>query len=135
MTRIILHWHAAALPETSQPQPPPTVRPRVDRGDTTLTRLTGSIDMIITRRTGGPMESLPLPLDSERSNGPKLQGLQNRQVRAQAGPRWLAGRLHDRSPGLWGDRGRHDSVPTHCPRARRAAMAPTSTSALHRRLG
>jgi hypothetical protein len=46
----------------------------------------------------------------------------------------LAGRLHHRCSSCWGDRGRNDRVLTHCPRARRAAMAATSTSTLHRRL-
>jgi hypothetical protein len=64
----------------------------------------------------------------------QLQGLQRRQVRAQAGPGRLAGHLHDCRPDRRGNRGRNDGVLAHCPRERRVAVAPTSTPALHRRL-
>jgi hypothetical protein len=48
--------------------------------------------------------------------------------------RWLVGRLHNSRPGRPGDRGRDDNVFAHCPRARHAAVALTSTPTLHRRL-
>jgi hypothetical protein len=65
---------------------------------------------------------------------PQLQGLQRQQVRAQAGPRRLVGRLHDCRSGRRGDEGRDDGALAHCPGARYAAVAPTSTPTLHRRL-
>ena len=66
------------------------------------------------------------------SSGPQLQSLQLQQVRAQVGTRGLVGRLHDRRPGRWGDGRRNDSVLSHRPRVRRIAVAPTSTTTLHR---
>jgi hypothetical protein len=62
----------------------------------------------------------------------ELQGLQRRQVRAQAGPRQLVGRLHDYHLGRRGNRGRHDSVLAHCSWARHATMDLISPSPLHR---
>jgi hypothetical protein len=46
---------------------------------------------------------------------PQLQSLQRRQVRAQAGPKWLVGRLHVRRSGRWGDGRDNDSVFAHHP--------------------
>jgi hypothetical protein len=61
----------------------------------------------------------------------ELQGLQHRQVRAQAGPERLDDRLHDYRLSRWGDGGRHDNILAHCPQAICAAMALTSR---HQRL-
>jgi hypothetical protein len=47
----------------------------------------------------------------------------------------LASRLHHRCSSCRGIRRRDDRVLAHCPWARRAAMAATSTPTLHRRLG
>jgi hypothetical protein len=60
----------------------------------------------------------------------QLQGLQRRQIRAYARLRRLVGCLYDRRPGCLGNRGRHDCVLAHCPRARHVAVASTPTSAL-----
>jgi hypothetical protein len=132
-TRIMVRRHTAGPPGPSQQQPPPTVRPRVDRGDTTpgITRLPGTIDVIITGRTEEHVESLPLPSVFKRSNGhqtsrsPTLTSTNLRETRA-------AGHLHDRCPSHWCDRRHHDNIPAHCPRVGPTAMAPTSTSTLHR---
>jgi hypothetical protein len=61
----------------------------------------------------------------------QLQGLQCRQVRAQAGSGRLVGCLHDCRPGRRGNGGCDDNVLAHCPGARRAAVAPISTPALN----
>jgi hypothetical protein len=50
-------------------------------------------------------------------------------------PGGLASRLHHRCSSYRSVRGRDDRILTHCPWARRAAMAATSTPTLHRRLG
>jgi hypothetical protein len=50
-------------------------------------------------------------------------------------PGGLASRLHHRCSSCRGVRRRDDRVLTHCPWARRAAMAATSTPPLHQRLG
>lgn len=53
MIGIMVQQHTAVLPEPSQQQPPPTVWPRVNQGDTMLSHLHRTVDMITTRRTGG----------------------------------------------------------------------------------
>jgi hypothetical protein len=69
---------------------------------------------------------------SRPSSGPQLQSLQRRQVRAQAGPGGLVGRLHDRRLGCRAHGRHNDSVFAHRPRARRTVVAPTSATTLHR---
>jgi hypothetical protein len=79
-------------------------------------------------------ESPRLLCVSGPSSGPQLQGLQRRQVRAQAGPGWLVSHLHDRRPGFRGNGRCNDGVFAHHPRARRTTVALTSATTLHRRL-
>jgi hypothetical protein len=52
-----------------------------------------------------------------------------------AGPRTLVGSLHDHRLGRRSSRGCHDIVPTHCPKAGCATVAPASAKALHRQHG
>jgi hypothetical protein len=49
----MVRYHTTMPPGLSQQWPPPTVQPRVDRDDTTpdISRLLGTVDMIITGRT------------------------------------------------------------------------------------
>jgi hypothetical protein len=61
MIGIVVHRHVVVLPEPSQAQPPPTVRPWVDHGDTTLAHLPRTIDVIIAGRTGDVWSLCPYP--------------------------------------------------------------------------
>jgi hypothetical protein len=122
-----------ALPELSRLRPRPVARPGDGRDDTPPGPLLGTDLTNANRKThAGSMRLLRV---SEPSSGaPQLQSLQHRQVRAQAGPGGLVGRLHDRRSGRRGDGRRNDSVFAQRPRARRAAVATTSATTLHRRL-
>jgi hypothetical protein len=132
MTGITTSRHEVTPPELSQ------LRPRLvacfgdGRDDTLPTPLPGNGLTNADRKTR--VESPRLLCVSGPSSGPQLQGLQRRQVRAQARPGWLVGRLHDRCLGRQSNGGRDDNIFAHCPRARRAAVAPKSTPTLHRRL-
>jgi hypothetical protein len=61
----------------------------------------------------------------------QLQGLERRQVRAQARPGRLVGRLHYGRLGHRGNGGHHDSVPTDQAWAGCTAVAPTPSLPLH----
>jgi hypothetical protein len=130
MIEIMVCRHKATQPGSSQRQPLLTVQSGDGRGDLILAPLPGIDGMIIDRRrrAGSPRS----PLIFRPSNASQLQNLQRRQIRTQAGPGGLAGRLHNCRPGSWGNGGHHDGIPTHRFRPGRTTMAPVSTSTLHR---
>jgi hypothetical protein len=132
MTGITTSQPKIAPPELSQLQPRLVAHSRDDRDDTLPAPLPGT-DLTNADRKKH-VESSCLLHVSGPSSAPQLQGLQHRQVRAQAGPGWLVGRLHDHYSGHRGDRRRNDDVFAHRPRARRTAVALTSVTSLHRRL-
>jgi hypothetical protein len=102
------------------------------RDDILLTPLPRTDSMNADRKTCAEFPCLLRV--SGPSSAPQLQGLQCRQVRAQAGPGRLVGRLHDCRPGCRGDEGRDDNILAHYHGARCTAVAPISTPTLHRRL-
>jgi hypothetical protein len=94
-----------------------------------------SLGPITRTPTGGHVRSLrAYSASPDHPVASQLQGLQRRQVRAQAGPGRLAGHLHDCCPGHRGNRGRDDGVLAHSSRARHVVVDPTSTPTLHQRL-
>jgi hypothetical protein len=121
-----------APPELSRLRPRLVARPRGGRDNTPPAPLPGTDLTNADKKThvGSPR----LLRVSGPSSGPQLQSLQRRQVRAQAGPRGLVGRLHDRRLGHRGDGRRNDSVFAHRFGARRSAVATTSATTLHRQL-
>jgi hypothetical protein len=136
-TRIMVRWYTAVPPGPSQQQPPPKVWPWVYRGDTTpdITRLPETIDVISAGRIEGRVESPPLPLGSERSNG-RQTSRSPTSTNTNPSKTWATGWLSMWPPfELLGDERRHGSVLSYRPGAERAAMAPRSTSTLHQRLG
>jgi hypothetical protein len=132
MTGITSSWHEVAPPELSRLRPRLVARFGGGRDDTLPTPLPGTDLMNADRKTRA--ESPRLLRVSRPFSGPQLQGLQRRQVRAQVGPGWLVGHLHNCRPGHRGDGGCDDGVFAHCPMARRTIVASTSTPTLHRRL-
>jgi hypothetical protein len=71
------------------------------RDSTSATPLPETGTTVIDRKTR--VEYLRSLRVSRPFNGPKLQGLQHRQIRAKAGPRRLVGHLYNRCPGHWGN--------------------------------
>jgi hypothetical protein len=89
----------------------------------------------IAGRSGGRVVSRPFPLGSGQFNGDltsnskTLTSMSPSRIRVAS---WPSTR---RGLGRRSNEGCHDSVLAHYPRARCAAMALTSSSPLHRRLG
>jgi hypothetical protein len=132
-TGIMASQLGARPPELSRQRPQLAVLPEDGRGTTTTTPLPGTDIIPDDRRTHvecllllhalGPSNGLltsryPMSINMNLS---RIQG--------------LASRLHHRCSSCRGVRRRDDRVLTHCPRARRATMAATSTPTLHQRLG
>jgi hypothetical protein len=129
MTRITVSWPEIAPPELSRLRPRLVARPGDGRDDTLPAPLTGTDlrNADIKTHAGSPR----LLRVSGPSSAPQLQSLQHRQVRAQAGPGGLAGRLHDCRLRRWGKGRRNDNVFAHRLRARRTIVALTSATTLH----
>jgi hypothetical protein len=100
MTGIMASRLEVAPPELSRLWPRLVVRSRDGRDNTIPTPLPRANLMNVERKTRA--ESLLLPCVSRPSSGPQLQGLQCRQVRAQAGPQvagWPSTRAPPKPPG------------------------------------
>jgi hypothetical protein len=123
----------STTPELSRQRPQLAVLPGDGRETTTTTPLPGTDIIPDDRRTHA--ECLLLLRALRPSNGlptsryPMSTNMNLSRIQG------LASRLHHRCSSCRGVRRRDDRVLTHCPWARRAAMAATFTPTLHRRLG
>jgi hypothetical protein len=99
MTGITTSRPEVAPPELSRMRPRLVARPEDARDDTLPAPLPETDLTNAVRKTHAG--SLRLLCVSGPSSGPSTSNLQRRQVRAQAGPGGLLGRLHGRCSGCW----------------------------------